>query len=93
MTLAPASEPYQLPGPPQKPVVTDVTKNSVTLTWQPNAHEGGAAVTSYIIEAFRRESNWTRSGPQAGAAGVGGGGCGTAAAGTVDCIQCTACLD
>uniref|UniRef100_A0A8B9K6U6 Roundabout, axon guidance receptor, homolog 3 (Drosophila) n=1 Tax=Astyanax mexicanus TaxID=7994 RepID=A0A8B9K6U6_ASTMX len=53
MTLAPASEPYQLPGPPQKPVVTDVTKNSVTLTWQPNAHEGGAAVTSYIIEAFR----------------------------------------
>ena len=48
-----ASEPIQLPGPPQKPVVTDVTLNSVTLTWQPNAHEGGAAVTSYIIEAFR----------------------------------------
>uniref|UniRef100_A0A673N958 Roundabout, axon guidance receptor, homolog 3 (Drosophila) n=1 Tax=Sinocyclocheilus rhinocerous TaxID=307959 RepID=A0A673N958_9TELE len=43
----------QLPGPPQKPVVTDVTSNSVTLTWQPNPHEGGAAVTSYIIEAFR----------------------------------------
>lgn len=51
--LAPLSEPYQLPGPPHKPVVTDVTKNSVTLTWQPNAHEGGSAVTSYIIEAFR----------------------------------------
>uniref|UniRef100_W5K6H6 Roundabout guidance receptor 3 n=1 Tax=Astyanax mexicanus TaxID=7994 RepID=W5K6H6_ASTMX len=43
----------QLPGPPQKPVVTDVSQSSVTLTWQPNQHEGGAAVTSYIIEAFQ----------------------------------------
>ncbi|XP_060799448.1 roundabout homolog 2 [Neoarius graeffei] len=42
----------QLPGPPLKPVVTDVSQSSVTLTWQPNQHEGGAAVTSYIIEAF-----------------------------------------
>ncbi|CDQ73780.1 unnamed protein product [Oncorhynchus mykiss] len=47
------SESIQLPGPPQKPVVTDVTRNTVTLTWQSNPHEGGAAVTSYIIEAFR----------------------------------------
>ncbi|XP_063059336.1 roundabout homolog 3 [Engraulis encrasicolus] len=54
------SEPIQLPGPPQKPVVTDVTLNSVTLTWQPNAHEGGAAVTSYVIEAFSQSvgSTW-----------------------------------
>lgn len=48
-----ASEFIQLPGPPQKPVITEVTKNTVTLTWQSNPHEGGAAVTSYIIEAFR----------------------------------------
>ncbi|CAB1349024.1 unnamed protein product, partial [Coregonus sp. 'balchen'] len=46
------SESIQLPGPPQKPVVTDVTRNTVTLTWQSNPHEGGAAVTAYIIEAF-----------------------------------------
>uniref|UniRef100_A0A6Q2ZBU8 Roundabout, axon guidance receptor, homolog 3 (Drosophila) n=1 Tax=Esox lucius TaxID=8010 RepID=A0A6Q2ZBU8_ESOLU len=46
------SESIQLPGPPQKPVVTEVTRNTVTLTWQSNPHEGGAAVTSYIIEAF-----------------------------------------
>lgn len=52
-SVAPASEPFQLPGPPHKPIVTDVSKNTVSLTWQPNAHEGGAAVTSYIIEAFR----------------------------------------
>lgn len=52
-SVAQATEPFQLPGPPHKPIVTDVSKNSVSLTWQPNAHEGGAAVTSYIIEAFR----------------------------------------
>uniref|UniRef100_A0A8C1IDC8 Roundabout, axon guidance receptor, homolog 3 (Drosophila) n=1 Tax=Cyprinus carpio TaxID=7962 RepID=A0A8C1IDC8_CYPCA len=59
LSVPPVSEPYQLPGPPQKPVVTDVTRNSVTLTWQPNAHEGGAAVTSYIIEAFSQSAGST----------------------------------
>ncbi|XP_041947127.1 roundabout homolog 3 isoform X2 [Alosa sapidissima] len=58
-SVSQASEPIQLPGPPQKPVVTDVTLNSVTLTWQPNAHEGGAAVTSYIIEAFSQSAGST----------------------------------
>ncbi|XP_019729819.1 roundabout homolog 2 isoform X2 [Hippocampus comes] len=54
------SEFIQLPGPPQKPVVTDVTRNSVTLTWQSNPHEGGAAVTSYVLEAFSQSvgSTW-----------------------------------
>ncbi|CAG08901.1 unnamed protein product, partial [Tetraodon nigroviridis] len=54
------SEFIQLPGPPQKPVMTEVTKNTVTLTWQSNPHEGGAAVTSYIIEAFSQSvgSTW-----------------------------------
>ena len=52
-SLTRVSESIQLPGPPQKPVVTEVTRNTVTLTWQSNPHEGGAAVTSYIIEAFR----------------------------------------
>ena len=55
-----ASESIQLPGPPQKPVVTDVTENTVTLTWQSNPHEGGDAVTSYIIEAFRYKSTLSR---------------------------------
>ncbi|XP_064158340.1 roundabout homolog 3-like isoform X2 [Anguilla rostrata] len=58
-TVALASVPLQLPGPPHKPIVTDVTLNSVTLTWQPNAHEGGAAVTSYIIEAFSQSAGST----------------------------------
>ncbi|KAF3841517.1 hypothetical protein F7725_007379, partial [Dissostichus mawsoni] len=58
-SVAQASEPFQLPGPPHKPIVTDVSKNSVSLTWQPNAHEGGAAVTSYIIEAFSQSAGST----------------------------------
>ncbi|XP_051902180.1 roundabout homolog 3 isoform X2 [Hippocampus zosterae] len=59
-SVAQTTEPFQLPGPPQKPIVTDVSKNSVSLTWQPNAHEGGAAVTSYIVEAFSQSagSSW-----------------------------------
>lgn len=41
-----------LPGPPSKPQVTDVTKNSVTLSWQPGT-PGNLPATAYIIEAFR----------------------------------------
>uniref|UniRef100_A0A3Q3IRI8 Roundabout, axon guidance receptor, homolog 3 (Drosophila) n=1 Tax=Monopterus albus TaxID=43700 RepID=A0A3Q3IRI8_MONAL len=58
-SAAQSTEPFQLPGPPHKPIVTDVSKNSVSLTWQPNAHEGGAAVTSYIIEAFSQSAGST----------------------------------
>ncbi|CAK6968429.1 roundabout homolog 3 [Scomber scombrus] len=58
-SVSQATEPFQLPGPPHKPIVTDVSKNSVSLTWQPNAHEGGAAVTSYIIEAFSQSAGST----------------------------------
>ncbi|KAK5859247.1 hypothetical protein PBY51_003328 [Eleginops maclovinus] len=58
-SVAQTTEPFQLPGPPHKPIVTDVSKNSVSLTWQPNAHEGGAAVTSYIIEAFSQSAGST----------------------------------
>ncbi|XP_058275261.1 roundabout homolog 2 isoform X5 [Hirundo rustica] len=40
-----------LPGPPSKPQVTDVTKNSVTLSWQPGT-PGTLPASAYIIEAF-----------------------------------------
>ncbi|CAB1316194.1 unnamed protein product, partial [Coregonus sp. 'balchen'] len=40
-----------LPGPPSKPEVTDVTKSSVSLSWEPGPEEG-APVSSYVIEAF-----------------------------------------
>ncbi|XP_031953000.1 roundabout homolog 2 isoform X9 [Corvus moneduloides] len=40
-----------LPGPPSKPQVTDVTKSSVTLSWQPGT-PGSLPASAYIIEAF-----------------------------------------
>ncbi|XP_019345707.2 roundabout homolog 3 isoform X4 [Alligator mississippiensis] len=52
-------EPNLLPGPPAVPLVTDVTKNSVTLVWKPSPQSGGAAVTSYIIEAFSQSAGST----------------------------------
>lgn len=44
----------ELPGPPSKPQVTDVTKNSVSLSWQPGL-PGASPISSYVIEAFRYE--------------------------------------
>lgn len=48
----PSPEPGILPGPPSTPLVTNVTKSSVTLTWKGSEQSGGTAVT-YIVEAFR----------------------------------------
>uniref|UniRef100_A0A663F3U9 Ig-like domain-containing protein n=1 Tax=Aquila chrysaetos chrysaetos TaxID=223781 RepID=A0A663F3U9_AQUCH len=45
--------PGVLPGPPSTPVVTNVTKSSVTLSWKGNEDSGAADITSYVVEAFR----------------------------------------
>ncbi|XP_055478213.1 roundabout homolog 3 isoform X5 [Psammomys obesus] len=54
----PATEPSNPPGPPSQPIVTEVTKNSVTLTWKPNP-QSGATATSYVIEAFSQAAGNT----------------------------------
>ncbi|XP_076002548.1 roundabout homolog 2 [Genypterus blacodes] len=41
----------ELPGPTSKPQVTDVTKNSVSLSWQ-SGTVGASPVSSFVIEAF-----------------------------------------
>ncbi|XP_068028053.1 roundabout homolog 3 [Anomalospiza imberbis] len=48
----PSPAPDLLPGPPSTPVVTNVTKSSVTLSWKGNESSGATDVTSYIVEAF-----------------------------------------
>lgn len=56
---APVSKNYDLndlPGPPSKPQVTDVTKSSVTLSWQPGT-PGNLPTSAYVIEAFRYVQN------------------------------------
>lgn len=49
----PSPVPGVLPGPPSTPVVTNVTKSSVTLSWRGNEDSVATGVTSYIVEAFR----------------------------------------
>nr|XP_015197453.1 PREDICTED: roundabout homolog 1 isoform X3 [Lepisosteus oculatus] len=49
------TDPNLIPSAPSKPEVTDVTRNSVTLSWKPNMNSG-ATPTSYIIEAFSHAS-------------------------------------
>ncbi|XP_071213962.1 roundabout homolog 2-like isoform X2 [Salvelinus alpinus] len=41
----------ELLGPPSKPDVTDVTKNSVSLSWHPGL-TGATPISSFVIEAF-----------------------------------------
>lgn len=40
-----------LPGPPLQPEVTDVTRSSISLSWEQGL-EAGSPVSSYVIEAF-----------------------------------------
>ncbi|CAI5772747.1 roundabout homolog 1 isoform X1 [Podarcis lilfordi] len=53
------TDPNLIPSAPSKPEVTDVSKNTVTLSWKPNLNSG-ATPTSYIIEAFSHAagSSW-----------------------------------
>ncbi|XP_061904069.1 roundabout homolog 1-like isoform X1 [Entelurus aequoreus] len=45
------SGPNMIPGAPTKPVVTDISPNSVILSWK-SSPNGGSTPTSYLIEAF-----------------------------------------
>lgn len=39
------------PGPPEGPLtVTDVTANTVSLSWKPPLDDGGSPVTGYVVE-------------------------------------------
>lgn len=42
--------PFNIPGPPGQPLVTDVTKYSASLKWNEPVKDGGSAVTGYILE-------------------------------------------
>lgn len=51
------------PGPPQAVVFKEVSRGSITLTWEPPLNDGGARILHYIVE--RREASrrtWQQSG-------------------------------
>lgn len=50
------------PGIPEKPRITNVTKNSVGLSWNRPVFDGGASIEGYIIEKRKvGEKNWIRA--------------------------------
>ncbi|XP_072180962.1 twitchin-like [Diadema setosum] len=55
-----AKEPYNVPEAPTVPEVSNITGDTMTLTWSPPRSDGGSAITGYVIE--RREpgrGSWT----------------------------------
>ncbi|CAG0880475.1 unnamed protein product [Darwinula stevensoni] len=40
------------PGPPSKPSVVNVTRDSVTLSWEPGSHVGASNLVGYTVEYF-----------------------------------------
>ena len=51
------------PGPPEgKPVIENITKFSVKLSWLPPADDGGSEITGYIIEKLDLQTGvWRRA--------------------------------
>lgn len=45
------------PGLPSQPQVTDVTKETMTITWNEPTQDGGAPVLGYIVEQRKKGSN------------------------------------
>ncbi|XP_072046922.1 twitchin-like [Amphiura filiformis] len=56
-----AKLPYDVPGAPSKPEISDIDATKMTVTWTPPKSDGGAPITGYYVE--RKESSssrWTR---------------------------------
>ncbi|XP_061466182.1 immunoglobulin superfamily member 22 isoform X2 [Rhineura floridana] len=52
-----AGDPIDPPGTASQPQVTDVTKDAITITWNPPAKDGGSPVTGYIVERRKKGSS------------------------------------
>lgn len=55
--------PAEKPSQPPKLCVTDVTKESVSLTWAKPEQDGGSRITGYLIEALEKgQEKWVKCG-------------------------------
>lgn len=55
-------DPFEPPGPPSTPEITDYDSNLVSLMWNPPKQDGGSPVLGYVIEKFEKKGggDWTR---------------------------------
>lgn len=61
-----AKNPYDEPGKPGKPEVTDWDKDHVDLQWKPPSEDGGAPIEKYIIEKKDKFGDWEKAGEVVG---------------------------
>ncbi|PRD26308.1 UNVERIFIED_CONTAM: unc-22 [Trichonephila clavipes] len=55
-----AKNPYDQPGPPGLPEITDYDSDFVQLKWDPPVRDGGAPITGYVVEKKDKYStDWT----------------------------------
>ncbi|XP_066263902.1 titin-like isoform X2 [Branchiostoma lanceolatum] len=60
--LVTAREPASKPAPPVRPTVTDTTRSTISLSWDPPRYDGGAPIIGYIMESRKTDSNvWVRA--------------------------------
>lgn len=51
-----------MPGPPGRPAVFDVSRDGMTVAWNPPEEDGGLEVSGYIIERKEvRSDRWVRA--------------------------------
>lgn len=61
------NEIFQTTGKPAKPegplVASDITADSVKLSWQPSKSDGGSPIKEYIVEKYdKRRLSWSKIG-------------------------------
>ncbi|XP_034735487.1 immunoglobulin superfamily member 22-like isoform X2 [Etheostoma cragini] len=52
-----AGEPVEPPGTASQPQVSNITKDTMTVSWTPPAQDGGAPVLGYVLERRKKGSN------------------------------------
>ena len=52
-----AKDSFDVPGPPYKPTIIEVTKTSMLVTWQPPSSDNGAEIEGYWLEMRDNESS------------------------------------
>ncbi|VDK42941.1 unnamed protein product, partial [Gongylonema pulchrum] len=63
-----AKNPYDEPGKPSTPEVTDWDVDRVNLAWEPPTNDGGAPITGYVIEKRSKHSkDWSECAKTKGA--------------------------